>query len=238
MAYAHRKHLNQKLALPRRVKDILRRPADEENWDKLKLLCEAVRCEIERVEDVFLNGEEDIEKLARAVEACTSEIFGDEVGPGFSPIPAGSRLQLVDESASDISVQGRRAQAATLVRSLQVGTPVSVKLRPMGTARAPPLHPFGKALMKTTPTKAGRVFRKLEKVAQDKTLQEVRDLLLVTLWDALFLTACEHWSDQKVTNTSPADAMELGWWFHRGQEIGREPLFTGICVAASARLGV
>ena len=63
VAYAHRKHLNQKLALPQRVKTILRRPVDEENWDKLSLLAEAVRCEIERVEDVFLNGEEDIEKL-------------------------------------------------------------------------------------------------------------------------------------------------------------------------------
>ena len=233
-AYAHRKQLNQKLILPRRVKEILHRPADEEQWGKLRLLCEAVRCEIEREEDVYLNGEDDIEKLASAVEACQSDKFGDEVGPGFKPIPEGSRLILgVDEKSPDSTVQERRAESASLVRSMRVGTAVSVKMRPMGTSREPPLDRFGKDLMKKS-NKAGP-FKRLEKIAGDRSVQEMRDLLLLALWDALFLTACEHWTEHKVANTSAADAHELGGWFLRGQDIGKEPLFNGICVGSSER---
>ena len=73
MAYAHRHHLNQKIILPQRVQNILLRPVHEEQWPKLRLLFEAVKEEIERVEDVYLNSEQDVEDLARAVENCTSK---------------------------------------------------------------------------------------------------------------------------------------------------------------------
>jgi len=225
VAYAHRKQLNQKLILPRRVKEILRKPADEERWDKMRLLCEAVRSEIEREEDVFLNSEADIEKLALAVEACRSEVFGDEVGPGFEPIPPGCRLQLGEQSEGT-SVQDLRKETASLVRSMQVDKAVSVKFRPMGTSRQPPMDNFSKKLMKYG----------FKEVAEGLSVQEMRDLLLIALWDALFLTASEHWTQQKVANTCAVDAHELGWWFWQGQEIGREPLFHGICVPASDRI--
>ena len=59
----------------------------------------------------------------------------------------------------------------------------------------------------------------------------MRDELLLRLWDALFLTACEHWSEPDrlekgkehwVTNTTPKDTFEFAWWFWRGKEIGRQ----------------
>ena len=45
-------------------------------------LAEIVRQELQRQEDVYLKDEDQIEKLARAVEACTNNL-PDEVGPGF-----------------------------------------------------------------------------------------------------------------------------------------------------------
>ena len=39
----------------------------------------------------------------------------------------------------------------------------------------------------------------------------MRDLLFVALWEAMFSTSCENWSEQGVANTSRADAYELGW---------------------------
>jgi len=231
VAYAHRKQLNQQLVLPRRVKEILCKPSDEERWDKLDLLCDAVRAEIERVEDVYLNSEEDIERLACAVEACLSEKFGNEVGPGFEAIPEGSRLA---SGAEDDGVpSGSRATVAETVRGMEVGRAICVKLRPMASIREPPLDPFGVRLMrKNRDTKA---FTAARKIAAEQKLKapEMRDLLLVALWDALFLTACEHWTGLEVTNTTPTDAHELGWWFNRGQEIGKEPLFSAICVEGS-----
>ena len=183
IAYAHRRQLNQKLVLPQRVKDILRRPQDEVKWSQLKLLCTAVRLEVERVEDVYMNGEEDIEKLARAVECCTSMEFGNEVGEGFPPIPAGSRLMLGGEDESKkLPIEARRKASVDLVRGATVGTPIAVKLRPMDTCRQPPLDHFGKELMKSH--EKGGPPRRFATVAKGKTAQEIRDLLLIALWDA------------------------------------------------------
>jgi hypothetical protein len=54
--------------------------------------------------------------------------------------------------------------------------------------------------------------------------------LLLCLWDALFLTDCQRWTDLRVSNTSPSNALEMGYWFHRGQEHSKRPLFEGLCV--------
>ncbi len=76
------------------------------------------------------------------------------------------------------------------------------------------------------------VYKSYKFLSKGKTVQEMRDLLFVALWEALFLTSCENWSEQGVANTSPADAYELGWWFKRGQDIAQQPLLKGICVEA------
>ena len=56
------------------------------------------------------------------------------------------------------------------------------------------------------------------------------------LWDALFLSACEAWTKQEVTNTTAQEALELGYWFNRGQRISQKPLFEGICAMCGCLL--
>jgi len=240
-AYAHRHRLNQKIILPTRVKDILRKPADEENWGKLRLLCEAVRCEVERIEDVYLNSERDVEELARAVEKCTSARYGDEVGDGFKAVPEGSRL-IVDIDHDDREAHEVRLEVAALVRMVEPGSAVAARLRPMGTMRQSPLDKPGMHLMQRK--QCGKTvwyrapFIRFESYVEERAAPDIRDALLVQLWAALFLTACEHWSEGGYSNTSATDAMELGFWFYRGGEIGKEPLFGGICVRDSVLIWV
>jgi len=184
--YAHRHQLNQKIALPSSVKEILRKPADETRLDKIRRLLVVVRNEVERVEDVFLQGEEDIQKLAQAVAGCKNSTHADEVGPGFSAIPAGARLQLEQETRS-ADTEVLRAETAELVRALPTGAAVSVKFRPMQSAREMPLDKFGHKLMSRDKEGA---FITLEQLMHDLSidLAGIRDLLLVTLFDAVFFT--------------------------------------------------
>ena len=144
-----------------------------------------MRREIEREEEVYLQSEDDIEKLATAIEACQSDL-PDEVGPGFKSIPAGCQLLLGLEAPSSISsVQDLRAEAAMLVRSHELRMPIGVKFRPVRTARAPPLDRFGNSLMHFS----DGGFKTLDKILSTRhirTTEEARDLLLLQLWDALF----------------------------------------------------
>ena len=210
------------------MKNILRRPVDEGHWNKLQMLHEAVKCEVERLEKVFLNSEDDIEQLARAVEASTSTACGCEVGPGFKAIPPGAQLQISEDwTVPGSTVRKMRTATAAFVRSLPVGEATMVKFRPLRSPRASPLDLVGRELMAAS---------SLREAFPDKTTEEILANLLVLLWDALFLTACENWTEQQVSNTTPADAMELGMWFNRGQEMGRESLFTGICAMCGVLL--
>ena len=167
------------------VKNILRKPADEARRDKLQMLLGAVKCEVEREEEVFMNSEEDIEKLACAVEASTSTACGFEVGPGFKAIPPGAQIQISDDALIYSTVEEIRTATAAVVRALPVGAPLSVKFRPMCSPRTPPLDLLGRELMwATTPWEA----------FPEKTAQEVLDNMLVVLWDGLFcwLPWCER----------------------------------------------
>ena len=159
------------------VKNILRQPTDEQRRDKLQLLLAAIKNEVERVENVFMNSEDDIEKLALAVEASSSTMFGCEVGPGFKAIPPGSQVQICDDMLTPGStVQEIRSATAAVVRAMPVGEALSVKFRPMGTRRAPLLDIHGRELMcATIPFEA----------LPGKTVQEVLDIMLVLLWDGL-----------------------------------------------------
>ena len=56
------------------------------------------------------------------------------------------------------------------------------------------------------------------------------------LWDALFLTACERWTTDKMSNITFADAWELGSYFHRGQQNSKRPLFEGLCAMCGCLL--
>ena len=56
------------------------------------------------------------------------------------------------------------------------------------------------------------------------------------LWDALFLSAAEVWTNDQVSNTTAAEALELGHWFQRGQMISKRSLFDGICAMCGVLL--
>ena len=194
--------------------------------DKIQRLAEIVRRELRRQEDVYLKDECDIEKLARAVEACTTDL-PDEVGPGFDKtIPKGCRLLLFDADLQDESTQRRHKAAAEIVRSHDISKPITVIFRPQNTCREPPLDPLAKAVV------GGKAsFEQHLKRKGKFQVATMRDELLLRLWDALFLTACEHWSEPDrldkgkehwCTNTTPKDCQEYAWWFWRGQEIGRQ----------------
>ena len=228
VAYAHRKQLNQKIVLPDSVKEILRCPRDETSPAKMELLCAAVRREIEGETVVYLRTDNDIESLAAAVECCKSD-FADEVGKDAAAIPKGARVSVgVDEG---LPLQSRRCQVAALVRSMREGDPVCVKLRPLGTSREPPLDTFARELMI-------RPYRSFCELAGKRPIEEMRDRLLLSLWDALFLSACVRWTTEEVTNTTPSDALELGYWFHRGQQNSKKPLFEGLCAMCGCLLYV
>jgi hypothetical protein len=225
VAHAHRKQLNEKLVLPNSVKDIFRCPRDEINPAKLELLCAAVRSEIEGEVLVYLRTENDIESLAGAVENSISKVFADEVGKGCAVIPEGSRIWV--EVPDGLDLLAKRSAVAGLVRTLQEGEAVRVKLRPLGTNRAPPLDTFARELMRELPFSA---------LAKGKPIEEMRDRLLLCLWDALFLTACERWTTVEVSNLTPSAALELGYWFNRGQENSKKPLFDSLCAMCGCLL--
>ena len=89
VAQAYRSKLCQRLALPKSVKDALRRPKDEDTWEKLEQLRKAIMAEVQGEELVYVATEEEAESLAVAIEGCEST-FIDEVGLG-SKLPPGTR---------------------------------------------------------------------------------------------------------------------------------------------------
>ena len=201
IAFAHRKQLNQKLVLPQRVKQILRCAKDEVSLTKLEFHLQAVRSEMEGQTTVYMTSQEEVEQLARAIENCDTKIC-DEVGAG-SRIPVGARLVV---EVQGTSLATRREHVAELVRSLEVGTPLDVKMRPFNTtARKPLLDPFGRAILKNPEMT-------VRELLADGTIEEIRDKLLLCLWDALFLSASEQWTKDGVSNTTASEAKELGMW--------------------------
>ena len=148
---------------------------DELNPAKLELLCAAVRQEIEAETIEYLTSEQEIEYLAQAVETGRKS-FVDEVGLYSSEgekalaqrIPQGSRLMI------SLSTGATRLDVAELVRSMEPGQPIRLKKRPMTTSRTPSLDGFSKALMGN---------KTLQEFLEKLTHEEVRDKLLLALWD-------------------------------------------------------
>ena len=180
VAHAHRKALNQKLVLPDEVKAIFRCPRDEINPAKLELLVAAVRHEVEGQTLVYLRTEDDIKSLAKAVESCTSPC-ADEVGEAAAEIPAGARPLV--EVPADLTLDARRKTVAGLVRSMQAGDPVLVKMRPLETKRKPPLDAFARELML-------QPHRSLRELTGKRQVEEMRDRLLLCLY--LKLLRCQR----------------------------------------------
>jgi len=86
VAFAHRRHLNQKLVSPAKVKAIMRCSKDEVSMPKLELLLNAIRQEIEAETTIYFTSEQEVEQIANAIERCKSKEFYDE---GDVPKPMG-----------------------------------------------------------------------------------------------------------------------------------------------------
>ena len=70
--------------------------------------------------------------------------------------------------------------------------------------------------------------------AQGLSIEEVLDRLLLSLWDALFLSQSIQWTEDNVANLPSDEANELARWFPRGQAVGAKPIFDGICAMCGA----
>ena len=215
-----RRQLNQRLLLPASVKEILRRPADELCWDALERLRAAVVSELLREGELALTPKE-AECLAQGLEACSVDTFPDEVGPGCPLLPEGARLALPLPSGA---VAELRAVAAEVVRG---SAAVRYWLRPLGTLREPPLSKTARTLLES-----GASLRELA----DRSTEAWLDELLLTLWDALFLAQATDWSGRGVANLPAWETLELARWWLRGQRVGQQPLFDGICAMCACLL--
>ena len=173
VAHAHRKKLNVKLVLPNAVKDILKSPRDEISPAKLELLCAAIRHEVEGQTLVHLHTRLEIECLAKSVENCTTGC-ADEVGEIDESMarvaPAGARVMV--DVPGHFPLEARRNVVAGLVRSMQEGDAVLIKMRPMNTKLKPPLDAFARELMR-------QPYRPFRGLAGNRPIEEMRDRLLL-----------------------------------------------------------
>lgn len=234
--YARRKQLNQRLVLPKAVKDILRTHEDELRWDKLEQLRRCIM-RIVQGEVLIYVDQEELDAVAKAIECNPSTLFADEVGPG-SKLPLGARVQVdVDYDPQPSQGRGRGAElndrrAAVVAAIKQNGDSLCVLMRPLRTERAPPVDDMGKAMDSN---------KTMRRIAKDwpgaaLSIEATLDRMLLVLWDGLFLAQAEAWTNGGVANLSSDETLELARWFMRGQTIGRKPIFDSICAQCGTLL--
>ena len=105
-----------------------------------------VVAELEGERDHVLSSRDEIEKLARAIENCTSGQFPDLVGSGSS-LPVGARvcLNLPDELTAH-RMDDQRRHVAFTIRKMADGVQVRIKTRPRRTPRAATMDLFSAPL--------------------------------------------------------------------------------------------
>ena len=232
---AYREQLCQHLRLPQKVKELMRKPEHDTNPAKLEQLLAIVQAEMEGETEMFLGTRDEIQALAKAVASCKSRKYPTEIGATgtnqsasfLRKFPVGARI--VTETKG--SVATARKTLVAEIRNLSEGDSVIVKTRPMDSSRAPLLDHFSERMMRATT---------LEDIRSESSTpidaEEMRNYLLLSLWDALFLAQAEWWTANDVANTTAANAWELGMWFHRGMKLGKKPLFDGLCAFCGALL--
>ena len=236
VAQARRKKLNQCVALPESVTHILQRPEDELSVHKLDKLRLATCRIVEGERLVTLANAADISRAANAVEASRSKEFGDEIGKDCAlsngELLVGMRVQL-DDLSDSACAQVRRKVVVARIRSLREGDKLHVFQRPLQTVRQPPLDDFAKELFgcKGSGTHISKVAQKCS-LSKEKLL----DSMLLVLHDALFLELAEEWTRKRVANVPADETYELARWWALGQNVGRKPLFDGMCSMCGALL--
>ena len=116
-------------------------------------------------------------------------------------------------------MEDQRRHVACTVRKLADGVQVRIKTRPRRTPRAATMDPFSESLFEDNIS-----LRDLAH-AQGLSIEEVLDRLLLSLWDALFLSQCIQWTEDNVANLPSDEANELARWFLRGQAVVSKPIF-------------
>ena len=221
----YRERLCQRVELPAHLKQTMRSPEDEDVWPRLEMLRRGVaRCILgERTIDLTEESAADIaDAIERRRPRCV-KAFKDEIGPGCSYFPEGSRVLVSAQGPPRKTVAEERSALAGAVRKL-VGKSIPVHTRPLNTIRNPPLDDYALLVLRDPKELS------LEDIAKGERLtkEEALDKLLLCLWDALFLDQCETWSSQKVANLPQDQAPELAKWFMKGQAVGERPIFDGM----------
>ena len=222
----HRKRLCQRIDLPHDVRAVLRTPDDEESWPRLEMPRGAIARAILGERSIELIDEEMACSIADALERSRPgrcvKAFVDEVGPGSSYVPEGSRVLIaVKGGSSRMTFAERRSAMATAVRRM-AGKTLPVHTRPVGTIRTPPMDDFAMALLRNPKDLT------LQKAAAEeglKTKAETLDKMLLCLFDALFLDQFETWTERGVTNLAADETPELARYFIEGLNVETKPIF-------------
>eukprot|EP00973_Karenia_brevis_P096384 12431531-Karenia_brevis.AAC.1 len=230
VAYAHRKKLNQRLVLPRQVKEILQEPEDEERWEKLEKLRHCIVCVVQE-ETVIECTMDEKKRIINAIKNCKSN-FPNELGAGCK-LPEGARIQIEWPISDDSSIERAAVIAAIENQNEEEdATILNVFMRPFFTDRGPPMDDMCKAMSSTTSMKdIAKHWPKGE-----LTIGETLDRMLLVLWDGLFMKQAQTWTDNSVANLKCDETFELARWFLWGHQIGSKPLFDGICAQCGALL--
>ena len=104
-----KRRLCQRIGLPDEIKALLRTPKDETNWDILEKLRGVVMLFVQGLRRSTVDTEEERRDLAAAIRGCSSERYWNEIGPGISWIPPGSRLHLEQEQTESTNCITRNA---------------------------------------------------------------------------------------------------------------------------------
>ena len=200
------------MSLPKAVKDIFQKPQDEDDWCKVDQFRRALLRIVEGEDWLLVESPEEANAISVAVESCTNGNFVDEVGKGCR-IPEGARLQV-----SGATTQEEVKEAVTALGSGDRS--LCYLSRPFGTKRAPPTDAFCKSLF---------CDKTAEQIADRMSAPAFLDRMLLCLFDALWLKQCEDWSNRGVANMPSDEPYECAKWFIRGLNVGKKPLFDGMC---------
>ena len=226
----------------KQVKAILRVPKDEDDWDKLEKVRREIVLIAQGLRKATLDTTQEASELANAINNGNDPehpTLYNSIGGGISWIPHGSLLMLDEEDKmyfhEHVYRDARRDYLVEQVRRYQPGTEISVLTRPMHHRKlAPPDDYFLKLLAneRMSLKECGRRAKPQPAVGT----QAVLDHMLLTLWDAVFLDDCIRWSKQKVINLTVDRTLTMAKYFLLGLEVGKEPLFTGICAMCGSLL--
>ncbi|MDP6676206.1 MAG: hypothetical protein QGI29_01445, partial [Pirellulales bacterium] len=248
-----RRGLNQQIRLPNEVRHVLCEPGDEQSWDKLEQLRRVVAMAAVDEDVVAIMEADEAEMLAKAIEACDSNRFADEVGEypeqtGGAQrvarlIPPRSRV-LLDITIPRNRKAGRTKVAAAIRKLISAHKQLNVRVQRWPfVERLSKAHQwgplvmedaFGKAILAHTKKDVKEIAESWRPKGMNKV--EVLDSLLLVLHDALFLKQAVNWSRGGVANLASEDALDLAHWFIKGQAVGKRPIFDGICAFCGAWL--